>query len=391
MSSTDSSLTAVSVDLVLEDPVTWRERLRRDGANLRNLTKAEIVEILRAFLDACLRTGPGSVPRREVRNILETIDYLLTTDKLDLDSVLALAEIFDGVLRRDDIDQTQEFVSRFRQLLVSGLGGSAVQSAEEDPISNSAGSVSLVPSELESLLGGDFGSDPVDLMAVSSMWLTSEVRQNGANDRHRVDLLLLRAALMSEKPLSLDFVHDLYLSDDFWLDEQVRSWCTNLGNPVSQRGLGTVAAAMLNSRIRDVVPRMFLKNPDALVIDAIARGDEIERIKELLQDEFATQIWLALQRVSEALKPERPHKRPLQEIRESFENTLTRYSMSLIGEVGEVVPYDPDVHLSSHPMFKGDEVVVVQGGLKSTRTGLVLHQIKVVPITERAEEKAEDS
>jgi hypothetical protein len=356
------------------------------------LPPIECIEILRAFVDACLRAGPGSVPRREVRNIFETIDYLLNSGKLVLDSVLALSETIDGVLRRDDIDQTQDFVARFRNLLTNGLG---LKSTPVDPekggLPVGSGHSSSIPLEITSLIGTDLRSDSIDLVTISNVWLTSEARRNRIEERHGVDLFLLRAALVAEKPVALDFVHELYASQEFWLDDEVKAWCANLGTPISDRGIGTVAAAMLNSRIRHVVPRLFLKNPDALVIDAIARGDEVERIKESLQEEFTSQIWLALQRIDEALKPERPHKRPLNEIRESFENTLMRYSMSLIGEVGEVVPYDPDVHFSSHPTFKGAEVVVVQGGLKSTRTGLVLHQIKVVPLNEHGEEKAKNS
>lgn len=381
------SLTDVSSDAVMNEPKMWRDALRTHRESLPNLGHDEQTRILREFLTACVQVGPGSVDHRETRNILETISFLLKSGVIGENSLLSLTELTAQVLRRPDLDPKLEVIAELKSFLPAVTNFSISPSMgrnQSDPPTSISG-IDL-PAELASLIAPAVDDEIVTIEELSRKWLQSARQSADAKTRTSVDLFLLRTAITARAVAAIEFVHELYLSEDFWSSEMVQDWSSNIGTPISSEGFGEVCAAMVNTRLRSIIPRRFLKHPDSLVIDAIARGDEIRKLEISFREEFAIQTMHALFRVDEALSRDRLLKKPLLDLRKSLQNSLTRYATRLIGEVGSVVTYDPETHLSPNPLAKGDDVLIIQMGLKSLETDLVIQPIKVVPVDHRIRE-----
>ena len=381
------SLIDVSSNNVLNEPQLWRDALLTHRELLVNLGDDEQTRILREFLIACVQVGPGSLDHRETRNILETISFVLKSGAFGNKSLLSLAELTAQVLQRADLDPKLEVIAELKSFLPAVANSSdttPMSRDQSDPPSPISG-IDL-PAELASLISPEVDGELVTIEALSRKWLRSARQSADAETRTRIDLFLLRTAITTRTSTAIEFVHELYLSEDFWSSELVEDWCSNIGTPISYEGFGEVCAAMVNTRLRSIIPRKFLKHPDSLVIEAIARGDEIRRIEIGLREEFAVQTMLALFRVDEVLSRKSLLKKPLLDLRKSLQNSLTRYATKLIGEAGSVVSYDPEIHLSPNPMAKGDDVLIIQMGLKSLETDLVIQPIKVVPVDHRIKE-----
>lgn len=378
----------VSSNDVMNEPKLWRDALRTHRESLATLGQDEQTRILREFLIACVQVGPGSVDHRETRNILETISFLLKSGAIGDRSLLSLAELTTKVLQRTDLDPKLEVIAELKSFLpvVANSSDTTPLGPDQSDPPTSISGIDL-PAELVSLIAPEVDGGLVTIEELSRKWLRSARQLADAKTRTKIDLFLLRTAITARKAAAIEFVHELYLSEDFWSSELVQDWCSNIGTPISSEGFGEVCSAMVNTRLRGIIPRKFLKHPDSLVIDAIARGDEIRRIEVGLREEFAVQTMLALLRVDEALSRDRLLKKPLLDLRKSFQNSLTRYATRLMGEVGSVVAYDPDIHLSPNPMVKGEDVLVIQMGLKSLETDLVIQPIKVVPVDHRVQEE----
>lgn len=382
------SLIDVSSNDVVNEPKMWREALRTHRESLVTLGDDEQTQILREFLIACVQVGPGSVDHRETRNILETISFLLKSGVIGDKSLLSLAELTAQVLQRADLDPKLEVIAELKSFLPAVANSSDTTPLSRDRSDPSASISGIdLPAELASLVAPEVDGELVTIEVLSRKWLRSARQSADAETRTRIDLFLLRTAITTRSSTAIEFVHELYLNEEFWSSEPVKDWCSNIGTPINCEGFGEVCAAMVNTRLRGIIPRKFLKHPDSLVIDAIARGDEIRRIEIGLREEFAVQTMLALFRVDEALSRDRLLKKPLLDLRKSFQNSLTRYATRLMGEVGSVVAYDPEIHLSPNPMVKGEDVLVIQMGLKSLETDLVIQPIKVIPVDHRIREE----
>ena len=381
------SLIDVSSNDVLNEPQLWRDALRTHRELLVTLGDDEQTRILREFLIACVQVGPGSVDHRETRNILETISFLLKSGVIDEKSLLSLAELTAQVLQRADLDPKLEVIAELKSFLPAVANSSDTTPTSRDRSDPSASISGIdLPAELASLVGPEVDGELVTIEVLSRKWLRSARQSADAETRTRIDLFLLRTAITTRTSAAIEFVHELYLSEDFWSSELVEDWCSNIGTPISSEGFGEVCAAMVNTRLRGIIPRRFLKHPDSLVIDVIARGDEIRKLEISFREEFAIQTMHALFRVDEVLSRKSLLKKPLLDLRKSLQNSLTRYATRLIGEVGSVVSYDPEIHLSPNPMAKGDDVLIIQMGLKSLETDLVIQPIKVVPVDHRIKE-----
>jgi hypothetical protein len=191
---------------------------------------------------------------------------------------------------------------------------------------------------------------------------------------------LIRKAILSNSPTSLKFIDQIFRDDNFWTSNRVIEWAENIG-PIRGDSLGTIATAALNSRLRKLVPQLFLRNPDSLVIDKLVRSETIESVQFNQFLEQSKQIFYAICDVEFVLQKPRLTKRELQRLLEALENSLLQLRTKRFGKKGKLELFDPDLHLSKTLIEIGTQVEILESGLKSSENEQVFIKAKVLART----------
>jgi hypothetical protein len=342
------------------------------------------VRVLREFLLACTFNGAGEVTRNQRKNILWSITNLEDTEGLSL-----LSELSHELISYGNIDPNWREAIQLRAL--SGLAES-VAAAEDTEIEASTKSFFEPDWHLESDNAESVISKFQDLSELPLKDLTEEwsgLRLSVASDdvRFECDIWLIRKAILSSSPTSLKFIDQIFHDDNFWSSNRVMEWAENIG-PIRGDSLGTIATAALNSRLRKLVPQLFLRNPDSLVIDKLVRSETIESVQFNQFLEQSKQIFYAICDVEFVLQKPRLTKKELQRLLEALENSLLQLRTKRFGKKGKLESFDPDLHLSKTLVEIGTQVEILESGLKSSENDQVFIKAKVIEASEESSDPA---
>lgn len=193
----------------------------------------------------------------------------------------------------------------------------------------------------------------------------------------------LRSAQLMRWPLPISFLDEVSTDDEFWSSEEARKFSESLSEPPSPEVVGRVGAALLNSRLRWLRPRLFLRAPQSLVIEPIGDRTDLTRAEELVIEEIAYPFIRALgtlEREATRAGDRPPRRTVLKDLDGFLTQVLQRLGLAVIGKLESEEPFDPSGHELVGQADPGDPVVVEQPGLKDTKANRVVVKAIVRPI-----------
>ena len=188
-----------------------------------------------------------------------------------------------------------------------------------------------------------------------------------ASDRNSADAWCLRLAVLKSRSCPLEFAEALYADGDFWGSQSATEFCAGLGQPIDAARTGELQAALLNSRISELRPRLFLQAPDTRVLRRIADPlrNEAERLESDLRDKLQFDLINAVAQIRRELaRPQAPRKQTIRDIEETIETLLSDLGCEAFGELGEIVPFSPRQHQTAVPLATDAPVRIEAPGLR---------------------------
>lgn len=250
-------------------------------------------------------------------------------------------------------------------------------------------------------IDGDFAASPPSVGSLPEQkttwdslvvgWQQQRLLHNVAH-RALWDVWVLRSALLLRRPLSVDYVDALVEDDEFWATEGAADFAQSLAEPPRPETIGKINAALLNSRLRYLRPRLYLRAPDSPVIQAIGDRSDFTAAEEALVEEIGYPFVRSLRLIRDELNRGAnlaPRKGMLSDLQTYLEQVLDRMGVRPDSVDGvSKVRFDPSHHLSSVPLEVGEEVTLVHAGLVDVKTGRRV--FKAVVAVPRAEPRQDE-
>ena len=228
----------------------------------------------------------------------------------------------------------------------------------------------------------DYGSvdndvAPVELEAVTSdesqreddapydplqEWLTTRAEVD-PHARAERDVALLET--FRGRPLPVSLAEAMYADDDVWTQAPLSVWIDQLDAPLDASISGVAAAALINSRLRMVRPRIFLRNPSSLVVQPIANSHEVDQMRNEIRSQFATRALGAVFDAkwvldAEARRPQGIRKVEVEKVVRSIGGLFTRLGFDERPDPMTPVEFDPVIHAPIDSDIANQEVVLVK-------------------------------
>ena len=200
----------------------------------------------------------------------------------------------------------------------------------------------------------------------------------GVAERASTDATVLAGLVDSLIPVPL--AEALHGDDEVWAQSPMVAWCNELLTPLPASVNGIAAAALLNAKIRVVRPRLFLRHPQALVVEAIAANVDTAQMTRQLAMDVVEPILTALSTIAYEVERGRPRKSRVESARLNALRVIERLGMRQLNEIGDEVPFDMQRHLAIDFIEDGQLVRVSRGGLYDSATGAVLAKARVDPL-----------
>jgi hypothetical protein len=356
-------------------------RKRGPGADVTWITPA-----VQRILQLCADTGSGSFPADQARRLLLPILlYLKDAGRTD-----EFAPELAAVARRSDIRASKALDDHLAPFALNHMeGGSEMSSAAGcPPDQRSEGSAATVGSELVAGLAiGDVPSVSAapgveEFLTAVHQWQAVRAR-SAADVRAASDVWLLRVSMLRRLALPVPYVESLVDDDSFWGSGAAIAFAEALVEPFNREAVGRVQSALLNSRLRQMRPRLFLRAPESLVIEPIGARLDVSRIEEELTNEVSAPLLRAIATIEAentraASRP--PRKRVFKELGGYLEQVLERLGSAVEGRVNAPDSFDPARHVAAEAIATGADVEIVVPGLRDRRTKHVRIKALVQPV-----------
>ncbi len=211
--------------------------------------------------------------------------------------------------------------------------------------------------------------------ALTSLWLGMRSSIEAA-DRARTDGRLLRHSWERGGPVDARLAEELFKDDKVWEQAPLIDLADRLLAPLDPERHGVAAAALLNTRLRRLRPRVYLRHPETVVVDRLAGGTALEDLRQGIALTVADQTLDVHTALVEETKRGGIRKSVLREACESLVDALQRLGYVPLHQVGDEVKYDPLLHVSADQVAYQSVVLVLRPGL--TRSGAVAPQVKAI-------------
>jgi hypothetical protein len=346
--------------------------------------------IIRNTLAACAYEGPGALDAGQVLRLTAPLRAPL----LDPATRSMASELLNAVARRAALVES----SKMLEQLLGEYGAQRFESevrTSDDDFEEPFQDVTEQPEsaiDFGALTSTRVGVLPADttLEALATAWLS--VHGDYAIEvQAQVNTWLLRSAILTRRSLSLEYCDQLRSDDFFWGSAAAKEMAGSLGQPFPSDVFGELEAACLNSRLRALRPRLFLTHPDTMIIAPIGESSDGDASAEAMLEEISYPIlrcFMTIQGERNRGGDARPRKTTMKELEGYLEDVLLRFGVRLIGQVGEKVHFDPEVHQALRPVEPGQDVIVVQPGLR--QRGSDVMQIPVT-VQDAANPAADDA
>jgi hypothetical protein len=345
------------------------------------------IPIFREFLSACSAEGVSKLDKDSVRAIVFTLVWIAKNKIRSYEPLVTCRDIAFEVLAREDLDETWAEVKQLKEILNDS-------STSRNDLGDVASLKEMISPDAWKVVEHLEWLDAQEYKNFTEVSVHWERMKGTVADRsivHEIDLLLLSLSLRLATPLSIQFLEGLYLDEDFWKEPAVIAWSHDRAVPVDEDVFGVVQSAMINSRLRTLIPRAFLRRPSALVIDKMSDVDDVAKAKSRLTDDIGTQIWAAVFQLDDILTAKTIGKKRVKDLRDMFASYLSTLSLRLIGKVNDEESFDPDKHQGIVPLTKGIPVRILEPGLQSTHDGRIVRRAMVVPQDEVPKSESERS
>jgi hypothetical protein len=377
------SLWTISEAEIRADEDSARKLIVANKSHWFDQPLTERVRVVREFLLACTFQGAGEVTRNQRKNILWSVTNLEDSEALSL-----LSELSHELISFGDIDPTWRECVQLRQLSgLRELATSQDESEDEVPTRPILDLNGLLEGDADSIISKFQELPSMPLKDISETWSSLRLNVTNENVRNECDIWLIRKGIFSNSPISLNLIDEIFHDESFWSSKRIMEWAENMG-PLKGDSLGTIAVATLNSRLRKLVPHLFLRSPDSLVIDRLVRTEAIESVQFNQFLEQSKQLFYAIADVEFVLQKPHPTKTELRRLLEALENSLLQLRTKRFGKKGKIEFFDPELHLSKTLIQLGTQVEILESGLKSSENDQVFIKAKVIPISEESSDPA---
>lgn len=350
------------------DPSTLGGAAEIVSRALRNLfadpLAADTGESTRAVdsvLRACALTDPDVVPLTEARKLVYPVLLLLRkTDEWSRHK-----EHLRGLGRRTDLVTKHPVkdlfnLSRYGVGVESAVVVAPVASPETGrPADCSAARV------LE---------DPSDSDGAVRAWLLHR-QEASVGERARGDISLLRQLHTSYIPATL--AEAVHADDEVRNSDAFRDYVDALTSPFQVSTHGAASSALLNAVVRRVRPRLFLRDPRALVAEENAAKLDGGAVRRDIGRDIAEPVVRCMGVLWEETDRLTPRKPRLRSARMAAEQALQRLGLRLEGREGETLSFDPIFHMTSDAAEYGDAVRVARPGVIDDSNGELVLKVHV--------------
>lgn len=205
----------------------------------------------------------------------------------------------------------------------------------------------------------------------------------GVDARAGRDVALLEAHAATRIPTA--FAEALYEDDAVWGAAAMADWVRKLDAPIDATIAGTASAGLLNARLRESAPRLFLRHPNSLVIQPIASRAEVGSLRDEVGRELVSHALRNVWDVIFILQTERERKSgarvvELDKAVKALDGAFRRAGYEKHPQEGAEVRFDPTVHTAIDEATENQELVVVKRpGLCHRDTG----EVVIRPVVDR--------
>lgn len=202
------------------------------------------------------------------------------------------------------------------------------------------------------------------------------------------DFALLSAASLRRFPLDPSYIERVTDDDEIWSTARGLEFAESMVEPMPAEAVGRVAAALINSRLRYVRPRMFLQFPESLVIQAIGDSANNRAFEDAIVEEIGYPFIRSLRLLSmERNRPSgrAPRRTMLADLQDYLEQVLSRLGLRPDNlDRARSLAFDPINHTSANDIEIGEEVRVIYPGLVDEKSGRRVFKALVEPIVNEA-------
>lgn len=344
---------------------------------------------VRNVVAACVEAGPGQLDQSEALQLLFPLSLILQ----EHGTAGEFADELRALMSRDDIRHLREFAT-IRDKLHLNDGGKGESGQFEvvdakDPTTDPVGPLNdaeqlvadlpaLTPPLAEATKYGQV------LDHAAELW-TRRRRTHPPEDRGTGDTWFMRALTLAHRVWPITFVEAVYRDDEVWGTDSLGAFAQGLAHPLLEEPTGVAASALINARIRQLRPRLFLRFPETLLIQAIGHADTGELVRGVMDLVAEPLIRTAEAIDQEVSRPNdlRPRKGAFTDIRSLLSQVLGSLGYEFIGAGGDVVKFDSTIHITFTAVEDKQEVTITRPGLRAVgeRVPSVKAQVNKVDAT----------
>jgi hypothetical protein len=226
-------------------------------------------------------------------------------------------------------------------------------------------------------------TDQLEFEGMTRAWILERARKE-IRVRAEWDVWFVRSALLQRRRLTADYVETLTADDEFWASEIAELFANSLAEPPRPEAIGWVSAALLNSRLRYMRPRLYLRAPESPVIQAIATRSDISAAETSWVEEIGYPFVRCLRLIRDELNRGRnlaPRKGMLSDLEAYLQQVLDRLGVRP-DDMSEdrQLAFDPSQHITAVPLEIGTPVRLLHAGLVDRQSGRRVFKAVVSPL-----------
>jgi hypothetical protein len=223
------------------------------------------------------------------------------------------------------------------------------------------------------------GSEAERLMLMRT-WI--QMRPNTTpSERAATDVRLLSFAVNNGHRIESDYAEALWADRTVWDTNEMALWAQSLLQPLNRARVGIAASALLNSRISEIVPLLFLNNPEAVVLTTVGRAAEIEDLQRMHATQLGARVLAGLNYLAELLGRKGTIKKDeLRQVYDNVRDSLVLLGLRPVHEVGDITAHDSAEQETIDSVPHGQRVRVLRPGLRSAATGELVLKTRVEPL-----------
>jgi hypothetical protein len=346
---------------------------------------------VRRVLAACVEAGTGQLRASDARRLLYPVllvleeqgridefepEWRALSHRQDLWKSTILERIRDRVPSSEMDTTGRQSGPELEQPEQDGPRDSA---ADSDSSPDAIGLAERLPANPPALADAFYFKNV--LAATAAVWVG---RRDSLllDERASGDAWLMRAMTICGLTYPTLFAEALWNDEEVWGTRALGEYAEGLPCPLLDQEAGLAASALLNSRIRGIRPRLFLRFPETLVLEPIGQRSDISRLEREVVDWVAEPLLRTAERIDEEIsrpKDRRPRKGAFQDIRDQLGQVLGTLGYRLVGSGGSKVNFDPAMHVSFVSVEAGEPVTIIRPGLQSISDGIISVKAQVNP------------